>query len=102
QASVAAQTEVNAPGAPTRGSEAGPSTPATIAGHQLFEQRGCAACHGVAGIGGRAPALSPLIAGRSDAQLLMVLRVPNARMKAGGMQPVEAEPAQLASLVAYM
>jgi mono/diheme cytochrome c family protein len=102
QASGATQPDANAPGAPTRVSESGPSTPATNAGHQFFEQRGCAACHGTAGIGGRAPAISSLIAGRSNAQLLQVLKVPNAKMKAGGMQPVEAEPAQLASLVAYM
>ncbi len=74
----------------------------TAAGKQIFEQRGCAACHGADGVGGRLPAMSSLIAGLSDAQLLQLLKVPNAKMKAGGMQPVAGSAADLTSVVAYL
>ena len=84
------------------GSSIASLTGAALAGHQLFDQRTCAACHGPSGVGGRAPAIGPLIAGRSDAQLVAVLQAPNAKMKAGGMQPVVASAAELKSLVTYL
>lgn len=71
-------------------------------GQHIFEQRGCAACHGAGGTGGRAPAIQPLIAKRSDVQLLTVLKNPTAKMKAGGMQPVVASKQELTSLIAYL
>ncbi|MCU1312589.1 MAG: Cytochrome b/b6 domain protein [Acidobacteriaceae bacterium] len=79
-----------------------PSSSAAHAGQQTFGQHGCAACHGPTGEGGRAPAIAPLIARRSDAQLLEVFKAPNAKMKAGGMQAVAGTPAELTSLVAYL
>ena len=75
---------------------------ATFAGEKLFAQRNCAACHGTGGVGGRLPAMSSLIAGRSNNQLLQVLKVPNKKMKAGGMQPVTGSAAELNSVVAYL
>jgi ubiquinol-cytochrome c reductase cytochrome b subunit len=92
----------NAPGVLTAMSDSGPSPNTINVGRQLFEQRGCAACHGPSGTGGRAPAIASLIGSRSDAQVLEVFTVPNARMKAGGMPPVVATQVELSSLVTYM
>ncbi len=68
----------------------------------MFSQRGCAACHGADGVGGRVPAMASLIAGHSDAQIVHLLQVPSAKMKAGGMQPVTGSAAELTSMVAYL
>ena len=95
------QTGRNAPEAAAV-SEATPSPNTTDAGRQIFQQHGCAACHGPSGTGGRAPAIASLIGKRSDTQLLEALKVPNAKMKAGGMQPVAGTPVELSSLVAYL
>lgn len=73
-----------------------------VEGHQLYQQRGCFACHGEAGIGGLAPAIAPMIAGVANAQLTTLLQGPNAKMKAGGMQPWSGSPVQLSSLVVYL
>ena len=74
----------------------------TASGEHLFEQRGCAACHGAAGAGGRVAAMSTLIAGQPNAHVLQLIAAPDAKMKAGGMQPVTGSPAELASVVAYL
>ena len=76
---------------------------AASAGQQMFEERGCVGCHGPAGSGGaKAPAIAPLIAKVADPQVTQLLLAPNAKMKAGGMPAVDASPADLASLVAYL
>jgi len=75
---------------------------AAAAGRQLFQQRSCFACHGQSGKGGVAPAIAPLIAQISDAQLAQLLEHPNAKMKAGGMPPVSGTPDQRNSLIAYL
>ena len=76
---------------------------AASAGQQMFEERGCVGCHGLAGSGGaKAPAIAPLIAKVADTQITQLLVAPNAKMKAGGMPAVDASPADLASLVAYL
>ncbi len=72
------------------------------AGQQMFQERACFGCHGPAGAGGIEPAIAPLIAKISDAQLVQLLEQPNARMKHGGMPPVTASPEQVNSLVAYL
>jgi ubiquinol-cytochrome c reductase cytochrome b subunit len=74
----------------------------TLAGQQMFQDHACFACHGPAGTGGRAPALAGLIAKLTDGQLAQLLQSPSARMKAGGMQAVEATPESLASLIFYL
>ncbi|MDQ2835173.1 MAG: cytochrome b N-terminal domain-containing protein [Acidobacteriota bacterium] len=82
---------------------AGQTAPAsTASGEHLFEQRGCAACHGAAGVGGRVAAMPTLIAGQPNAHVLQLIAVPDAKMKAGGMQPVTGSPAELTSVVAYL
>lgn len=72
------------------------------AGQQLYQERGCFACHGQFGEGGRAPALAPLIAHASDAQVAQLLENPSTKMKAGGMPPVFGTPEQRSSLIAYL
>jgi mono/diheme cytochrome c family protein len=73
------------------------------AGEQMFEERGCIGCHGPAGSGtAKAPAIFPLIAKLSHTQIAQLLLAPNAKMKLGGMPAVDASPADLASLVAYL
>lgn len=91
--------------AATPPSEGGASTKmsaSVAAGQQLFQERACFACHGQAGVGGRAPALAPLIENVSDAQVEQLLQSPNAKMKAGAMPPVAGTPEELGSIVAYL
>ena len=78
------------------------SSAAVAAGAQVFQQHACSACHGPAGKGGMAPALAPLIAPLSDAQLAHVIENPTARMKAGGMPPFSGTTAQRDDLIAYL
>ena len=91
-------------GAPTayEGGAAMKLSAAATAGQQMFQDRGCFACHGPAGVGGKAPPLAPLIKNVSDAQLTQLLQNPNAKMKAGTMPPVAGTPEELGSLVAYL
>jgi len=79
------------------------SAASAAVGRQLFEERGCFACHGKEGTGGAiAPALAPLLAKVSDPQLIGLLENPSPKMKAGGMPPVAATPEQIGALVAYL
>ena len=89
-------------GGQSQAAAAAPLSAAATAGRQLFQERGCFACHGAAGQGGRAPALAPLIAHESDAHLAQLLENPSAKMKAGGMPPVFGTPEQRSSLIAYL
>jgi mono/diheme cytochrome c family protein len=73
-----------------------------VAGQQLYQQRGCFACHGASGQGGRAPALAPLIAHESDARLAQLLENPSAEMKAGGMPSFVGTSHQRSDLMAYL
>ena len=77
-------------------------TTAAIAGQLLYQERGCFACHGQAGEGGRAPAVAPLIAGVPETKLIGLLQNPNEKMKAGGMPPFAGTSAQMSSVIAYL
>jgi ubiquinol-cytochrome c reductase cytochrome b subunit len=77
-------------------------TTAALAGRQLYQERGCFACHGQAGEGGRAPAMAPLIVGASETKLIALLKNPDAKMKAGGMPPFAGTAAQMSSVIAYL
>jgi mono/diheme cytochrome c family protein len=90
-----------APNAPTAPGVPAPSAAAT-AGAQVYLEHGCIGCHGPAGSGGRAPALAPMIASLSDAQLANLITHPNAKMIKGGMPPFFGPPEQLTHLVAYL
>jgi ubiquinol-cytochrome c reductase cytochrome b subunit len=99
--------QISAPAFSARGKTSVSSTGAPLsataaAGEQIYRERGCLACHGPAGAGGRAPAVAPLISGISNAHLVQVLENPNAKMKTGGMQAVAGTPEQMGSLVAYL
>ena len=102
EASSATEPSTSVPGRPQPVSGAAPITHATELGQQIFAQRGCAACHGASGEGGRAPAMATLLSGHSDGQVLQAIQNPNAKMKAGGMQAVTGTPAELNSVVAYV
>jgi cytochrome c553 len=78
------------------------SVPKDVVGQQLFQERGCFACHGADGAGGLAPALAPMIARVSDSDLGHALQRPTARMQKGGMPPVDGSPDEIASLISYL
>lgn len=78
-----------------------PSAPVG-AGRRIFMLHGCFACHGMGGIGGRAPALGPLVAKLSDGELVGVLQNPNTKMLAGGMPPVAVSREELEQLLSYL
>ena len=72
------------------------------AGQKLFLKRACFTCHGRGGVGGVAPALAPLVAQLSDSQLREVLEKPTAKMKEGGMPPVQVTSEELEMLLSYL
>lgn len=78
------------------------TVPKDVAGQQLFQERGCFACHGADGAGGLAPALAPMIANVSDSELSHALQRPTVRMQKGGMPPVEGSVDEIASLISYL
>ncbi len=89
-------------GTPAKGVAEAPSA-SVASGENIFLAHGCASCHGNAGGGtARVPAMAGLIAKHSDAQLTKLLHTPDAKMRAGGMPPLVAPPAQVSSLIAYL
>jgi ubiquinol-cytochrome c reductase cytochrome b subunit len=73
----------------------------SAAGQELYQQHSCFACHGTAGSGGRAPAISPMIGLQTNAQLDQVLANPTAKMRSGGMPPVD-NPQDRGAIIAYL
>ncbi|MFP5206632.1 MAG: c-type cytochrome, partial [Acidobacteriota bacterium] len=92
-------TEQPAPAVPGASPQA---SAAIAAGAQIYQAHACFACHGQAGSGGMAPALAPLIAHLSDAELAHVIENPTARMKAGGMPPFTGTSTERNNLIAYL
>jgi ubiquinol-cytochrome c reductase cytochrome b subunit len=92
----------NVPGAALPG-QAAPAQLSNLAaaGQQLYQQHACFACHGPAGAGGRAPAIAPLIAPESNAQLDRALANPTTKMRAGGMPSVD-NAQERGALIAYL
>ena len=86
---------------PQAGAPAQQST-AAAAGAQIFQQHACSACHGPTGQGRIAPAIAPMIAHLSDAQVAHVLQNPTAKMKAGGMPPFTGTTAERDNLIAFL
>jgi mono/diheme cytochrome c family protein/nitrate/TMAO reductase-like tetraheme cytochrome c subunit len=90
----------------------GPATPApaggsavvdtTAAGKAVFDSHGCSGCHGAAGVGVSAPALTHTSAQYSPAKLTAVLQTPTAAMKAAGMVPLTLSAADMQALVSYV
>jgi ubiquinol-cytochrome c reductase cytochrome b subunit len=93
---------VRAAAATTPGGDRNAVWTPVLAGRHVFQEHGCFACHGQEGMGAHAPALAPLIANISDAQLGQLLRDPNAKMRQGGMPPVEADPQEIIYLISYL
>jgi ubiquinol-cytochrome c reductase cytochrome b subunit len=72
-------------------------------GEAFFTARGCAACHGIGGVGTRtAPALAAFSKTLTPAALTSLLQHPNNKMQAGGMPATNMSPADMSALVAYL
>ncbi len=81
----------------------GEKSAAASAGETIFQEHGCAGCHGEAGAGtARVPAIAGLIAKHSDAQLTKLLQSPDSKMQAGGMPPLQAPAKEISDVVAYL
>jgi ubiquinol-cytochrome c reductase cytochrome b subunit len=113
QASSGATPQMSAAGVPESAPANGSATAASAgaapaqlstlaaAGQQLYQQHGCFACHGAAGSGGRAPAIAPMIARQSNAQVDQLLANPSSKMRAGGMPPLD-NAEERGAIVAYL
>jgi ubiquinol-cytochrome c reductase cytochrome b subunit len=77
--------------------------PSQPQGEAIFNQHGCSACHGVAGIGTNiAPALTNVSKNMTSVALANVLQHPTQKMTAGGMPSINLSGSELAALVAYV
>ena len=104
-ASEVSESATHGAGDRPRSAEGGASTKqsaSAAAGQQMFQERGCVGCHGPDGSGGKALAIAPLIAKAGDPRVMQLLQDPDTKMRAGGMPPVVASPAELSSLVGYL
>jgi len=83
---------------------AGSAAPvATVAaGKAIFDSHGCNECHGAAGVGASAPALTHTSSQYPPAKLTALLTAPTAPMKAAGMVPLTLSAADLQALVSYV
>ncbi len=72
-------------------------------GEAIFSARGCAACHGIGGVGtNTAPALAAFSKTLTPAALTSLLEHPNPKMRAGGMPATNLSAADMKALVAYL
>jgi mono/diheme cytochrome c family protein len=79
------------------------SDPEAAKGKTIFEGQSCNACHGDGGVGTAAgPALVGVANKFNSAQLAELFSHPTAKMKAGGMPPVELPPDDVKALIAYV
>jgi ubiquinol-cytochrome c reductase cytochrome b subunit len=77
--------------------------PVTAQGKTIFDSNGCNGCHGDAGVGGGiGPALAHIAEQHQPSQLIELLRVPTAKMKAGGMVPLMLNAGDMTALVSYL
>jgi ubiquinol-cytochrome c reductase cytochrome b subunit len=77
--------------------------PKILKGRALFEANSCSSCHGEHGEGTPAAgALTGVSQKYTDAQLIALLRAPNAQMTNGGMTPVDLKDDDLAALADYL
>lgn len=77
--------------------------PLAAKGKTIFEAQSCNACHGDGGVGtAAAPALTAISAKLSPSQMEELFKHPTAKMKAGGMPPVELPAEDLNALIAYV
>jgi mono/diheme cytochrome c family protein len=72
-------------------------------GKDIFNERGCSACHGDNGAGSvLAPSLVGITRKFPPDRLALLLHNPSPRMKAGGMPTVDAPPDEMNALIAYL
>ena len=71
-------------------------------GKGIFEANACNACHGDAGSGGIAPALTGVATRLPGDQLAAFIAKPSAKAVAGGMPVAKLSSDEMASLVAYL
>jgi mono/diheme cytochrome c family protein len=77
--------------------------PLAAKGKTIFEGHSCNACHGDGGVGtAAAPALVGINAKFSPDQLAELFKHFTAKMKAGGMPPIDLPPDDLKALIAYV
>ncbi|MEQ1472521.1 MAG: cytochrome b N-terminal domain-containing protein [Candidatus Acidiferrum sp.] len=77
--------------------------PLAAKGKTIFEAQSCNACHGDGGVGtAAAPALTAISARVSPPQMEELFKHPTAKMKAGGMPPVELPAEDLKALITYV
>jgi quinol-cytochrome oxidoreductase complex cytochrome b subunit/cytochrome c5 len=77
--------------------------PLAAKGKTVFEGNSCNACHGDGGSGtAAAPALTGLNARMSGEQIMVLFEHPTAKMKAGGMPPVDLKADDRKALIAYL
>jgi ubiquinol-cytochrome c reductase cytochrome b subunit len=77
--------------------------PLAAKGKTIFEARSCNACHGDGAVGtAAAPALTGVHQTFSPDQLANLFEHPTAKMKAGGMPPVDLAPDDMKALIAYI
>ena len=80
----------------------GPVDPLVSRGRGIFQAHGCSGCHGEVGLGSTvAPSLKGVTI-KYGSQLEALLRNPNAAMRAGHMPAVDASPADMTALLAYL
>jgi ubiquinol-cytochrome c reductase cytochrome b subunit len=77
--------------------------PVVRKGKDMFTELGCSACHGDDGVGtALAPSLVGITTKLPKDRLAALLHNPSAKMKAGGMPNVDAPPAEMDALIAYL
>jgi len=82
---------------------AAPADPLLAQGNKIFSANACNACHGDAGVGGPGgPALTGIHQRLDADHLAALLKTPNAKMSATGMQPVDLPADDMKALVAYI
>jgi mono/diheme cytochrome c family protein len=80
-----------------------PATSANQQGAAIFAAQGCAACHGIGGVGTKtAPALTAFSKTLSPAALTNLLQHPNQKMQAGGMPAVAVSATEMTALISYL
>lgn len=81
----------------------GPVDPLVSRGRGVFQAHGCSGCHGDVGLGTTvAPSLKGVTMKYAGPQLEGLLHNPNAAMRAGHMPAVDASPADMTALLAYL